>query len=103
MFSFDSILISFFLINDGDPLKTLEKQIKKKQSVYMSVESRIIEDGSPGEESDGDGVIGDGVVGESGEKKVDEERESRQDETEETNPFHARLEEEHFTFSLHID
>lgn len=68
----------------------------------MSVESRIIEDGSPGEESDRDGVIGDGVVSESGEKKVDEERESRQDETDETNPFHARLQEEHFTFSLHL-
>lgn len=43
----------------------------------MLVEFRIIEDGFLGEESDGDGVIGDGVVGEFGEKKVDEERESR--------------------------
>lgn len=68
----------------------------------MSVESRIVEDGSPGEESDRDRVIGDGVIGESGEKKVDEERQSRQDETEKTNPFHARLQQEHFTFTLHL-
>lgn len=41
----------------------------------MSVESAVVKDGSPGEETDRDRVIGDGVFDETGEKKVDDKTE----------------------------
>lgn len=84
-------------------LNTVKSNERKQweRDVYMSGKSGIVEDGSPGEDSNRDWVIGDGVVGESSQKKVDNERENRQDKTKQTNPFHTRL-QEHFTFPLHL-
>jgi len=67
----------------------------------MTGKSGIVEDRSPREDSDRDRVIGDRVICESSEKKMDKKRESRENKTKKTNPFHTRLQED-FTFSLHL-